>query len=288
MQKSDIKKEIVCCRWAPSLGQLESTHQKVWGTKSYGGDDLDKPTVFFGLYGLNDFFALWRHRGKKWILWAGSDIQHFLAGYWLDEEGKIRIHPTQISSWIDTYCESYVENEVEKSALASVGIRSKVVPSFLGDVKKFKISYGNWGKPRLYTSVSGDNFKLYGWDKIPELARKHPDIEFHLYGSEHQYAKDLASIPNVINHGRVPKERMNEEIREMQGALRLTEFDGFSEILAKSILMGQYPVSNIEYKHMLTPATMNLLSLANEPNIAGRYHYLALINNFPWNTKRHV
>lgn len=284
MQKSDITNY---CRWSPTLGELEDTHQNIWGTKDYNlyrPEDIEDPTVFFGLYGFPDWCSLWRHKGKKWILWAGTDIHHFLAGYWLDDKGLIRIRPTELASWIDTYCESYVENDVEKAALGSVGIRAKVVPSFLGDVNKFEVSYKWSERPKLYTSVSGDNFKLYGWDKIPELAQQNPNIEFHLYGASN-FDMHLSWLqqPNVIHHGRISKEQMNEEIKEMQGALRLTSFDGFSEILAKSVLMGQWPVSLIDYPHIARLDQIEILHNLKEPNLKGREYYKKILNNYPWN-----
>lgn len=272
------------CRWAPSLGALEASHQSVWGTEEYGTVNIEarnKPTVFFGLYGFRDFQVLWNHQGKRYILWAGSDIQHFLKGYWLDEIGNLRIDPRVLAPWIATYCESYVENEIEEAALASVGIVAKVVPSFLGDVH-ISTSYQHSDRPKLYTSVSGDNFELYGWDLIPGLAELYPDIEFHLYGhTTHPFTKQVT--PNIFFHGRVPKEQMNEEIKDMQGALRLTRFDGFSEILAKSVLMGQWPVSLIEYSHMLKVTELNRLKELKEPNLAGRSYYQGILNKYPWN-----
>ena len=270
-------------RVAPSLGGgFAGTPEEVWGVEEYIGEygHGDYPCVFFGLYGLPDFYSLWRHRGKKYILWAGSDIQHFLNGYWLDKEGKMRIHPIQLASWIDTNCESYVENEVEQQALRSVGVRSKVVPSFLGNVNDYQICYEWSDRPKVYTSVSGDDFKLYGWDKIEKLAFDNSNVEFHLYGNT---SKWLCQAPNVIVHGRVPQEQMNEEIKKMQGGLRLTEFDGFSEIIAKSLLWGQWPVSLIEYPGTLKISDIDLLSVAKEPNHTGREWLLSVVNKYPWN-----
>ena len=66
-------------------------------------------------------------------------------------------------------------------------------------------------------------------------------------------------------HGRVAQEVMNEEIKEMQGALRLTEMDGFSEILAKSILWGQWPVSLIKYSHILNILLHHYLQIIAVP-----------------------
>jgi membrane protein required for beta-lactamase induction len=77
---------------------------------------------------------------------------------------------------------------------------------------------------------------------------------------------------------------MNEEIKEMQGALRLTAFDGFSEILAKSLLMGQYPVSLIEYPFTLKLSEIGRVKDMKEPNLRGRSLLLENLNNFPWNS----
>src|SRR5689334_12368419 len=108
------------CRYAPSLGALEGTPEEVWGTLPYLSED--EPTVFFGVYGLPDFYTLWRHQGRKAILWAGSDIRHFINGYWLNDEGSIKLEPMALAEWINKNCESYVENGVEAEALRTLGI----------------------------------------------------------------------------------------------------------------------------------------------------------------------
>lgn len=267
------------CRIAPSIGALEGDPHQVWGTTEYK-NDID-PTVFFGLYGIPDFYALWRHKGPKYILWAGSDITHFLNGYWLEDGGSIKISARPLALWISKNCESWVENQVEYDALKKVGIESKICPSFMGNIADYEISYTPSIKPKLYTSVSGNNFKLYGWDKIHALAEKHPQFEFHLYGNTRTWECDL---PNVLVHGRVPKEQMNEEIKGMQGGLRLTEFDGFSEIVAKSVLWGQWPVSLIPYPHSIPIS--DIQSLVGAPaNIEGRNYYRHILNKYPWKTK---
>lgn len=271
---------------AKSLGGgFAGTPEDVWGVTKY--KDVKSPTVFFGVYGLPDFINLWKHTGKKYILWAGSDIQNFLRGYWLDPEGKMKIHPIQLSSWIDTYCKNYVENDLEQQALRTVGIRSEVVPSFLGNVNDFKMEYQHSEKPKVYTSVSGDDFKLYGWDKLPDLVQKNPHIDFYLYGNKTQpdIKEWTTSQPsNVHIKGRVAQEQMDEETKKMQGALRLTEFDGFSEIVAKSLLWGQYPISIIDYPHTFRPEHMEILHTLQEPNKKGRDWLLNKVNKYPWNT----
>ncbi len=303
-------KEKWCCRWSPTLGRLEEQADDVWGTAPYEyvkgilfGEAIkhphhEMPTVFFGVYGLPDFYKVWRHKGRKAILWAGTDIIHLKNGYWLEDGGSIKVSPKPFATWLNKHCENYCENAVEYMALKELGIECKVVPSFLGDVKKFPVSFVPSEKVRLYTSVSGDNFEQYGWNRIMPLARENPEVEFHLYGNtKHPFPAsnyvDTATIhtppnlipSNVFIHGRISKEEMNAEIKEMTGALRLTEFDGFSEILAKSILWGQHPVSLIPYPFMKTPEEIHMLKDMKQPNIEGRDYYLQLINKYPWNTK---
>ncbi|KKM72328.1 hypothetical protein LCGC14_1421680 [marine sediment metagenome] len=69
------------CRVASSLGALEGTPYEAWGTIEYKPEIHGKDSVvFFGLYGLPDFYALWRHKGRKAILWCGSDLIFFNNG----------------------------------------------------------------------------------------------------------------------------------------------------------------------------------------------------------------
>lgn len=278
-----MQDQITYCRWSPTLGELEDTANKIWGTPAYE-NDREAPVVFFGLYGLPDFYTLWRHLGKKYVLWAGSDITNFKNGYWLEEGGEIRLDSGPLAEWLNKHCENWCENDIEKRQLQILGINAKVCPSFLGDVEKFDLSYIPSTIPKLYTSVSSNNFHLYGWDRIPALAMQNPGVEFHLYGNTEKPPFDFPN--NVIVHGRVPKEQMNMEIERMQGALRLTSFDGFSEILAKSILMGQWPVSLIPYPHMLGIDEIDRLFELKHANQSGREFYLSQLNNFPWNLNK--
>lgn len=275
------------CRYAPSLGALEDTPEKVWGTVTYLSMDATTPSVWFGLYGLKDFYSLWTHRGMKAVLWAGSDIRHFINGYWLDDHGQIRLEPEALAEWISKNVESYVENGVEAEALRVFGIESKIVPSFLGDVSKFDVEFiPDSVRPRVYASVSGNDFGLYGWDIIERIADK-CDVDFYLYGNTVPYESKHS---NVFIRGRVTKEVMNEEIKAMQCGLRVLEFDGFSEVLAKSVLWGQYPISRIGYPHIDSfTSDEELIKLLNKlrekttPNLKAREYYTQYLNNYPWN-----
>lgn len=271
-------------RVAPSIGELEGSPNDVWGTTRYVS--RDEPTCFFGLYGLPDFYALWQHLGKKWILWAGSDVTNFLNGYWLDAVGEIKLDPRPLAAWIDQFCESWVENDVEQEALKGLGIKSQVCPSFLGNVDDYRVEYEWSEKPQIYASVSGDDFDLYKWQEIIDLSDRHPDIEFHLYGNTRPFGFITENnYNNVVIHGRVSKEQMNKEVKKMQGGIRLLEHDGFSEVIAKSVLWGQWPVSLIPYPYTLSVDELDTLKGKKEPNTEGRNYFLKTLNRFPWNTK---
>lgn len=277
------------CRWAPSLGRLEESAEVMWGTMPYNPEtDTESPCVFFGIYGLPDFYTLWRHKGKKWILWAGTDIVHFTNGYWLDDTGILRIDNQAMAQWIELNCENWCENEVERQELEDLGITAQVCPSFLGKVSDFVLSFTPASRPQVYVSVSGDNFAMYGWDIVEEIAGL-CEVDFHLYGNIKPWH---SKHPNVFIHGRVPKEQMNEETKRMQAGLRLCMPDGFSEILGKSVMWGQWPItwSAFGYKHIAGAngkteliRLINALRFKTTPNTEAREYYQTLFNNYPWN-----
>jgi hypothetical protein len=279
----------VYCRWAPSLGELEGTAEKVWGTLPYEPDlHSEKPCVFFGLYGLPDFYTLWRHKGKKWVFWAGSDINHFRNGYWLDSKGDIKVHRGAFARWINENCESWVENDLERKLLKSAGVDASICSSFMGDIEDFEVSYSKGNN--AYLSCSGGLVKEYGFETVERIASELPWVNFHLYGAEWK-----TKNKNVIVHGRVPKEEMNNDIKNFQLALRFNETDGFSEILAKAVLMGQYAIGKV--KHPFIPTFKNDLDLIvkinkllknNTANLRARSYYRENLNLFPWNVKKHT
>lgn len=283
--------QLTHCRWSPTLGELEDTALNVWGTPDYDPEKhADEPTVFFGCYGLPDVMVIRAHKGKRYILWAGSDATHLLEGYWLDEVGKYRLDPYQIGAWLNVAAENYCENITEQQALKSVGIEARIVPSFLGDVEKFKIEYQPSAWPKVYLSVSGDEFIKYGWDDVERIAGK-CKTDFYLYGNVGEWKTRHG---NVHIRGRIPKEEMNAEIKSMQCGLRPLAFDGISEIVVKGGLMGHYVISKVPYPNAWTYDNdeelielLNSLSSKVEPNTVFRDWLINNLNQFPFNTKKH-
>lgn len=277
-------------RWSQSLGELEATHQEVWGTGEYRS--TKEPTVFFGLYDLRDYLALWRHKGKAWVLWAGSDILNLKNGF-VFNDGKLKLLSRLFrgNGWVFPIlkkAEHWVENEKEKEVLESLGIRvSGVCPSFLGNTG-FEVSWKPAKPMNVYVSATGGRVEEYGFPIVERIAKDVPFAVFHLYGSDWNTKEE-----NVIVHGRVPKEQMNKEISSMQVGLRLNNFDGFSEVLAKAVLRGQYAIGKVKHPHI--PSFESDLDLIleldkiyhkEEPNLEARRWYLENLNSYPWNLKK--
>ena len=275
------------CRYAPSLGGgFEAHPNEIWHTVPYKSREL--PTVFCGLYDLRDFYALRRHKGKVWCFWCGSDIRNLRAGFTLND-GKLKLISRILGTWwvfkILKKAEHWCENENEQRDLAELGIKASVCPSFFGDVTKFNTSYW-WSKnPHVYISTGKGRQIEYGFDTIESIAPRLKNVTFHLYGDDWK-----TKHKNVIVHGRIPIEQMNEEIKEMQCALYLNESGGTSEVMMKAILQGQYAISKIP--HPLIPSyeteeelIQYLESLARtyHPNTKAQMYYLKALNRFPFN-----
>ena len=292
MQNNSNLKDYEEEKWqsyvSPTLGGgFDGTPQTAWGTIDLlmEGVDRGRNMVFMGCYSYKDFLNVYtavnqrKESGAKVaILWCGGDVIRLTkTGYWLHDTPIMCLDSKRIAKWINENCENYCENIWEYDELKEIGIESQIVPSFLGNVEDYQVTFKPGNK--VYASVSGYNFEQYGWHKIEAIARLNKEIDFFLYGNVGEWK---SQNKNVIVRGRVDKRVMNEEIKHMQGAIRLLSEDGFSEILAKSILWGQYPIAEIEYPYMLRPHHLRMILDKKEPNLEGRKYYLSVINKFPW------
>lgn len=277
------------CRYAPSLGALEGTPEEAWGTPEYKWwKHRKEPCVFFGLYDLRDYLFLWLHKGKKYVLWAGSDITNLKHGF-VFNDGKLKWLSLALRGVFRRFilrvvcsAENWAENRLEASELDKLGVKVKGYgPSYMGPTE-LPLCF----KPgrNVYLSASGGRTIEYGFGIVERIANWLPHLTFHLYGSDWETRHE-----NVIVHGRVPKEQMNKEIKEFQIGLRLNDFDGFSEICAKAVLQGQYAIGKV--KHPRIPSfendydliiKLNALSKKQVPNEDAQAWYRDNLNNYPW------
>ena len=208
------------------------------------------------MYNLSDYIRFLIHRGSRRVFWCGSDIQN-LTLFW-SRRLKNANH--------------FCENEVEQRALRKMGLTAEITPMLFDDPADFPISYESDKNVHVYLTAHLGREREYGIPIVEEIARQLPDVIFHIYG-----IFDYSGAHNVIYHGRVPEEQFNAEIKNYHCALRLNQFDGASEIMVKSVLMGQYPISKIEYPYISAYKTqrrlihlLRSLKERKEPNYTAR------------------
>mgnify|MGYP001612867278 CR=1 FL=1 len=269
--------------------------ESVWGTSRYSFWKHRRQTcVFFGCYSLRDVMAIAAHRGKKYILWAGSDIRSWKDGLafsdgkmkWLSKltRGKFDGIVMKVLASAD----SFVENETEAAVLREMGVKvTGVCPSFMGRISDYLVTFKPKKRAQIYVSAGQGRGKEYGFETVCRIAARLPWYEFHLFGDD--WNSDLR---NVYCHGRVPAKVFADETSKMQIALSLNDFCGFSEVVARAILRGQYAISKVP--HPQVPSfqdeielvmTLNRLGKMTSVNYPARNYYLQALYKFPWYAK---
>lgn len=272
-----------------------------WGIEEWKGiDDPDQDLLFFGLFHDRDFEVYHNFKGKKTVFWCGGDILRLLEDY--ERQRVLKINPAK----------HYCETQEQATKLRSVGIEPEVVPSYLGEMltpsfeapvlKVSKIddagmvnvedtnldSLPNW---KIWMTAHPHREQEYGLDQAKHLAKLFDDVEFHFYGVEKEYEgkilTELDNLPNVFYHGEVPEERFDEEIANYHCGLRCNESDGVSEVVVKSILLGQYPISRLPYEGVWQYHNfLELVELVKKlkeqrtPNYRTRNLWVFKLNNF--------
>lgn len=221
------------------------------------------PTIFFGMYTPVDYLKLLLHFGRKKVFWCGSDILK-LSGIW-----RVLIATSRATH--------YCENVVEAKQLERLGIYAEVWPMLFDDPDAYPITFiPDYLQKRdkhirvFLCAHKGREFE-YGVDVVQKIAPLLPNITFHIFGV------DGNSTANVKFMGHVTSAIFDAMIDLCHAGLRLNAFDGFSEVVAKSILKGQYPISLISYPRIDQVSDekalinkLKMLQSKQEPNYKAR------------------
>ena len=277
-------------RTSSSIAPFQVKAEQALGLERYDWktDGPDVPVVFLGLYHKGYYESFKRPRIKRYVLWSGGDIQNLKRGYLYGDGAGL--WKSKIARWfpwrkrvIRILAEHFCENEDQKGILDGLGIKNSVVRAFWGNVDDFPVSFKPNIPLKVYICGHPGREKEYGFEIAGRLAQQFPDMEFHFYGAK------TKSGQNIVNHGIVPEEQFNKEIRNYHCFLRLNEHDGFSDALSKSILLGQYPITKIKHPNIWHYNTENQLihllkrvQKKNKPNIEARNYYLKYLNNYPF------
>jgi len=230
-QKLGRKRVYFCC--SSSIANFKEKIKKNLGLPEWDYK-RNRNVIFLGMYHWVDYLKFLWCEGKKAIFWCGSDILN------LEKFPNKLVVPLMIPLF--RQCVNFVETAVERAKLAEYGISSELLPLFFGDIEKYKpIDKEPVELRDLWICIRQGREKEYGLDLVKLLAFMFPMCRFHIYGIE----KRKNFPENVIFHSWVREDLMDKEIRNYDGALRLNLFDGFSEVEAKALLLGQ-PVFNLK------------------------------------------
>jgi hypothetical protein len=188
------------------------------------------PTIFFGLYHIGDYLRFVLHRGRRTVFWCGADILALKRSPWQFIIPKFKAH-------------HYCENEVEQDVLSWMGIEAEVHPMIFADPKDYEISFRPSFFPHVFMSLHHGREEEYGLYMLGLASVMVPEVTFHIYGDVYQAPVGH----NFVYHGKVSEAQFNDEIKGYHASIRLNTFDGFAETTAKSILLGQYPITSIPY-----------------------------------------
>lgn len=244
-----------------SIGNFEDKLKKRLGLPTYSVLMMNKPVLFIGLYHSLDYMKFLFHRGRKAIFWCGSDILQI---------------PKKLLPQLREIKEQYCENWIEREKLQSMGIKAEITPMVFEELGELGVHFTPSDRIHVYLCVHEGRIKEYGMFTIWNIAKKVPWVTFHVYGI---HGKNPSG--NILYHGKVSNEQFNEEIKNYHGALRLNEFDGCSEVMVKSAIMGQYPISFIRYDKVWTYATeydlikrLKNIAEEKEPNLVAREFWI--------------
>jgi hypothetical protein len=215
--------------------------------------------LFFGMYGEKDLETFEDHKGDRNVYWQGSDINN------LNYDRFSRL----------TIAKHYCENEVCRKALENWGLHAEIKPWFWGNIEDYPLRYKPSKEPNIWLCAHPGREREYGVEQVYLWAQLLPDFTFHIYGVDKTY-----DLENVIFHGIVSEKELDEDIKNYQCGLRYNEFDGFSEVVSKAMLLGQHVISRIDYPYAEFPTYMAFDILRNKKaNIEGRNYYLRLFTN---------
>lgn len=272
-------------RVSSSVAQFRKKAERAWGLQEWEGvDDPDQEILFFGLFHDRDFEVFHNFKGKKSVFWCGGDILRLTEDY--ERRRVMKIAPETIH---------YCETEEQAIKLRSAGLNPTIIPSFLGNIYHYPSSFTvpEDGKWKIWMCGHERREQEYGFDQAKELAKMFDDIEVHFYGVRKEYegkvVTELDSLTNVFYHGQVPEEEFDEDIKKYHCGLRPNENDGVSEVVIKSLLLGQYPISKLPYEGVwqyksfgeLAELVVKLKEQRQE-NVRVRTMWIKKLNQFPW------
>lgn len=137
--------------------------------------------------------------------------------------------------------------------LEVVGIQSDIIPIIPFGMKLELMEMPEKHAALVYLPKGKEDF--YHGDIVKELAIRNQDIEFHIVANDHY---SPLSLPNVIFHGNLNADEMNDLYEKISILVRLPKHDGLSMMVIEALAKGKQVLYRYEHPYVYTPYSMRI------------------------------
>lgn len=200
--------------------------------------DLYKPALFFGLYNKEDIKNLINHKGKKAIIWGGTDIN-----------SNKRLKNIELIKTLDIDTHYAISKNIEER-LKELNIKYIYLDFNLVDKNIFK-KIDNFGdKIYIYNGFSKGNEKIYNKELYESIIKKLPEYKFILSNELKLKNKEMMNIYKKCFIGlRLTKNDGNANTVQEFEQIGIPIIHNFSDYGIKWKSQEDI-VLNIKYKHI--------------------------------------
>lgn len=233
------------------------------------------PVWFFGLYFDCDYHQLRAHVGKKIINWRGADTLRLVN------------HSERLRLIERTEALHVCQAEHQKEILSRHGIRSIVRPMMNTPFRDIRLPDFPAGPTDILVYWRRGDDRYIQADLFFEIAAKCTDIFFHVVGEEDPMRFQLPGINNILFHGFIPEDSLDEVMDQCKGTIRPWLWDGNPNIQTKMLLKGRYAAHSCRFEkvsHCTSVeeyvAWIEWLKGVEAPNLEAREWWMNHLNNF--------
>lgn len=227
------------------LNEADYTKSLLSKIKSYiySIKDVDYVYRIYNQSKFNWRFLIARVFGKKTIShWIGTDV--------LEEQrnkNKIGTRINRYVTFLNLACSPLIKRELKDMGIDALEI--PIVPTI-----KSEMVNNTFDNHAVLTYIPKGREKFYGMHYIDELAKRFPDINFHIVANDN----DSINLKNVFFHGMLNKVEMEELYNKTTLLFRFPEHDGLSMMLLEALAKGKQVIYPYEFPYVETPKSRKL------------------------------
>jgi len=223
--------------------------------------------LWFGVYSEEELNTLIASEKNFAMHWCGSDVLYVINDPRASELAK------------KTNIRFTCETEDARQELASVGIMAEFAPMFSERFEDYPFTDNE--KVFDVCVYCHPNKFLYNRQLMIDVAEAMPELKFCFFGDRFE-APD-----NVLCDGWVEQDTVKDILSSSRVYLRVTEHDGYPDLVIKSCLLGTQVVSNWDFmgcmvtnKNNIIDTIKSALKCRNGKEISDFYRNSNLINNW--------